>query len=87
VAHWIGLVNGFSNPVSKINKVERYITNGSVKGKIYPWSYIYDQRGKGVKDDGDGSTMLDPLLRQDRLRTTDLHNGTVAVVIQGQAVC
>jgi hypothetical protein len=49
VAHWIGLVNGFSNPVSKINKVEIYIPNGSVKGKIYPWSYIYDQGSKGVK--------------------------------------
>jgi hypothetical protein len=48
VAHWIGLVNGFSNPVSKINKVEIYILNGSVKGKIYPWSYIYDQGIKGV---------------------------------------
>ena len=49
MAHWIGLVNGFSNPVSKINKVEIYILNGSVKGKIYPWSYIYDHRSKGVK--------------------------------------
>jgi hypothetical protein len=37
VAHWIGLVSGFSNPVSKINKVEIYILNGSVKipGLIY----------------------------------------------------
>jgi hypothetical protein len=50
VAHWIGLVNGFSNPVSKINKVEIYILNGSVKEKIYPWSYIYDQGSKGVKN-------------------------------------
>jgi hypothetical protein len=50
VAHWIGLVNGFSNPpVSKINKVGIYIPNGSVKGEIYPWSYIYDQGSKGVK--------------------------------------
>jgi hypothetical protein len=48
-AHWIGLVNGFSNPVSKINKVEIYIPNGSVKGKIYPRPYIYGRGSKGVK--------------------------------------
>ena len=40
MAHWIGLVNGFSNLVSKINKVEIYIPNGSVKtpGLIYKTS-------------------------------------------------
>jgi hypothetical protein len=48
VAHWIGLVNGFSNPVSKINKVEIYILNGSVKGK-YILSLIYKTReAKGL---------------------------------------
>jgi hypothetical protein len=49
VAHWIGLVNGFSNLVSKINKVEIYILNGSVKGEIYAPTYIYVRGSKGVE--------------------------------------
>jgi hypothetical protein len=46
VAHWIGLVSGFSNPVSKINKAERYIPSGSVKtpGLIYK-----TREAKGLK--------------------------------------
>jgi hypothetical protein len=47
VAHWIGLVNGFSNPVSKISEIEIYTHNGSAKGKYI--SLVYKTReAKGL---------------------------------------
>ena len=64
MAHWIGLVNGFSNPVSKINKVEIYILNGSVKGKMYPWSWMGDQGSKGVLRAYIGETRMESLQRE-----------------------
>jgi hypothetical protein len=49
VARWIGLVNGFSNPVSKINKVEIYIySTDPLRGK-YILGRIYTTReAKGL---------------------------------------
>jgi hypothetical protein len=47
VALWIGVVNGFSNPVSKINKVEIYILSGSAKGKYIPGLIYKTREAKG----------------------------------------